>query len=222
MSSLKSAQNGFTGTLVCFALKEEAVAFRKLANGKSGISILLTGIGKANAEKSLRQFLSGNSPGCVLTSGFAGGLSPELNLGDVVFATEDVKLAETISAAGARPAKFFCSSRIATTIGEKQTLRRDTGADAVEMESAMIHAVCGERHIPCATVRAISDTAHENMPLDFNLLANADLSLNYGKLAVAIAKSPRKISGLLRLQKNCRLAAENVAPVLDRVVARWE
>ena len=43
--------------LICFALKEEAAPFRKIAAGKSGISILLTGIGRQNAEKSLREFL---------------------------------------------------------------------------------------------------------------------------------------------------------------------
>jgi hypothetical protein len=31
-------------TLICFALKEEAAPFRKIAAGKSGASIFLTGI----------------------------------------------------------------------------------------------------------------------------------------------------------------------------------
>jgi hypothetical protein len=31
--------------LICFALKEEAAPFRKMAAGKSGISILIVGIG---------------------------------------------------------------------------------------------------------------------------------------------------------------------------------
>src|SRR6185295_5403052 len=108
---------------------------------------------------------------------------------------------------GATPAKIFCAERIATTIAEKNTLRGDTGADAVEMESGVIHAVCRERGIPCATVRAISDTADEDLPLDFNQLAKSDLSLHYGKLAWAVAKSPGKTGALLRLQKNCRFAA---------------
>src|SRR5208283_2422866 len=92
--------------LICFALKEEAAPFQKIAEGKSGITILLTGIGRQNAEKSLREFLNsrrsrGNETqikekletphvvsyesNLVLTCGFAGGLNPELKLGDVVF-----------------------------------------------------------------------------------------------------------------------------------------
>jgi len=38
--------------LVCFALKEEVAPFRKIAAGKSGISILITGIGRLKAGNS--------------------------------------------------------------------------------------------------------------------------------------------------------------------------
>jgi adenosylhomocysteine nucleosidase len=104
------------------------------------------------------------------------------------------------------------------TTAEKAGLRRATSADAVEMESEAIQSLCRERGIPCATVRAISDTANEDLPLDFNQLAKPDLSMHYGKLALAIARSPGKIPDLRRLQKNCRLAAERLAAALIKVI----
>jgi adenosylhomocysteine nucleosidase len=213
-------------TLICFALKEEAAPFRKIATGKAAtaqaVSILLTGIGRQNAEKSLREFLATISPKLVLTCGFAGGLNPELKLGEVVFelawpAANDQKLIANLAAAGAKPVKFFCADRIAITVAEKKKLRDETGADAVEMESAAIHAVCRERGIPCATIRVISDTAGEDLPLDFNSLSKPDKNLDYGKLFLAFAKSPGKISALMQLQKKTKFAAEKLAEVLAKI-----
>jgi adenosylhomocysteine nucleosidase len=175
-------------------------------------------------------------PELVLTCGFAGGLNPELKLGEVVFEMpltpslspsdgERVAvrpgegLIEKLLAAGAKHAKFFCADRIATTVAEKKKLRDETGADAVEMESAAIHAVCAEKHIPCATVRVISDTASEDLPLDFNALSRPDKNLDYGKLFLAIAKSPGKVGALMELQKKTRFAAERLADVLAKVIA---
>ncbi|MGD0744004.1 MAG: hypothetical protein ABSA45_02515 [Verrucomicrobiota bacterium] len=215
---------------ICFALKEEAAPFQKIAADKSGVLILITGIGRQNAEKSVREFLFTHSPKLVLTCGFAGGLNPDLKLGDVIFEIGNrnsefriqseprcLGCYEKLVAAGAKPAKFFCVDGIATTVAEKNKLREDTGADAVEMESAAIHGVCRECGIPCATVRVISDTAIEDLPLDFNALAKPDRSLDFGKLALVIAKSPGKISALLKLQKQAKFAAERLADVLAKI-----
>jgi adenosylhomocysteine nucleosidase len=228
--------------LICFALKEEAAPFRKIAAGKTGLTILLTGIGRQNAEKSLRARLATALPDLVLTCGFAGGLHPDLKLGEVVFEipsssnrresaqTETGKKSEPIDigcydlekklvSAGAKPAKIFCADRIATTVAEKKKLRAETNADAVEMESAAIQAVCAERGIACATVRVISDTAHEDLPLDFNALSKADKSIDFVKLFLAIAKSPGKIGALMQLQKKTQFAGAQLADVLEKIIS---
>jgi nucleoside phosphorylase len=207
------------GVLVCFAMKEEASAFRKIARHKPGVSILVTGIGRKNAEKSVRDFLAARTPARVLSCGFAGALVSELSIGEVVSETDDVRLREELAAAGARPVKFHCADRIATTRREKQELRRNTNADAVEMESGAIGVVCGEQQLPCATVRVISDAADEDLPLDFNQLSKPDRSLDYGRLAWAVAKSPGKIGALRRLQKQTRFAADRLAGVLAKVIS---
>jgi len=207
-------------TLICFALKEEAAPFHKIAAGRPGVFTVIVGIGRQNAEKSVRSFLAASSPELVLTCGFAGGLNPDLKLGEVVFELPiaNAKLSTRLLAAGAKPATFFCADHIATTVAEKTKLRYETRADAVEMESAAIHAVCAERGIPCATVRVISDTASEDLPLDFNALAKPDKSLNFGKLFLAIAKSPGKIAALMELRKKTVSAAQQLAGVLAKVL----
>lgn len=205
--------------LVCFAVKEEAQSFRLRAGGLPQVRILLTGMGGRNAERAVRRALSVEKPALVLTSGFAGGLAPDLPAGTVLFdAGGNTGLNAALAAAGARPGRFLWSARVAAAASEKQALRLSTGADAVEMESQVIASLCREIGIPCATVRVVLDPAGEDLPLDFNAFMDANMEMNYGKLTFAVLKSPGKIAALLRLQKASRAAAEKLATVLLQAI----
>ena len=196
-------------TLVCFAVPQEAKAFQKLVRGRADVRVLITGMGARNAERAVREVLRELRPSRVFTCGFAGALNPELSIGDVVCLRE-------APVAGAKPAVFHCASRVAVTVAEKSTLRSQTGADVVEMESAIIARVCREAGVECVTLRAVSDTAHEDLPLDFNVLMTKDEKLSPFKLAFAVLKAPQKIPALICLGKNSALAAERLAEVLER------
>lgn len=208
------------GVLACFAVKEEAAEFRKLMAGAGGPEILVTGMGRKNSERRIREKLATTTPALVLTCGFAGALNPELEIGDVVF-DEDAGcgLGETLRSAGAESAKFYCAPRVATTAAEKTALRQSTGADAVEMESGVIREICREKKIPSATIRVISDAAWQDLPLDFNALMTADDTISFPKLALALMKSPGKIPRLLELQRNTRHAAQELARVLEKLLS---
>jgi nucleoside phosphorylase len=139
-------------------------------------------------------------------------------MGSVVFAADpESRLKPALLAVGAKPARFHCADRVAATAEQKRALWEATGADAVEMESEVIRAVCLEESIPSATVRVILDTTEEDLPLDFSRLMTADEKMSYSKLALALAKSPGKVGALVRLQKEASAAAGKLAEVLARI-----
>jgi adenosylhomocysteine nucleosidase len=204
--------------LVCFALEGEAKPFRKRLANRPHVHVLVTGMGRANTERAISAVLETLRPAQVFTCGIAGGLNPTLRTGDVIFETNDHGLARQLSAAGARAGTIACVPRVVITRAEKTLLREQTDADVVEMESGFIQQACVGRNIPCATVRSVSDTAHDDLPLDMNLMCDANQNLSSAKLAFAILKAPQKIPALMRLGKNCSLAASKLADVLVAVV----
>ena len=217
--------------LFCFAVEQEAKFFQpareKLVAGIGrddparfrAMEKLFTGIGRENAERKLHAKLKEDPYQLVLSCGFAGGLNPYFKTGTVVFsADEDAGLTDALLMAGACPVRFHCSTRVAITVEEKANLFESTGADAVEMESSIIRAICRAHGIPSATIRVISDAADENLPLDFNALLTSEQQLNYPKLVLTLLSSPSKIPALLRLQRQTQLAARRLAEVLVRLV----
>jgi nucleoside phosphorylase len=204
--------------LVCFAVKEEAQVFEHVRRSSPRARILITGIGKQNAEKAIRGALQILRPALVLSCGFAGGLNPQLAADTVVFETEDSAMEAELLARGGFAVRFHCAERVATTAVEKRALRESTGADVVEMESQIIGSICSQAGIPFATVRVILDAAHEDLPLDFNRLMTPKQQMSYLKLGGALLKSPGKIGALKKLQKRTKVAAEKLAQVLVRII----
>src|SRR5688500_6324664 len=120
--------------LFCFAVEEEAKFFEPRP-----FEMLITGMGRKNAADSIRRALPIVQPKLVVTSGFCGGLNPELSLGSIVFDEEfETGLNETLLTAGCISGTFHCARRVAVTAAEKRHLWEATHADAVEMESSVI------------------------------------------------------------------------------------
>ena len=201
--------------LVTFAVKEEM----KFFPGGSGIRRYITGMGRDNAESAIAAALEQIHPKLVLTCGFAGGLNPILKSNEIVFSADDGSpVFDTLKQAGGTPVTFFCARRVAITSEEKQRLWRGMGSDAVEMESESIRDICRERDIPSATVRVISDTALEDLPLDFNTLLSPAQKIHYGKLTWALVRAPFKLAELLAFQQKTVDAAKSLGEFLTKVL----
>jgi nucleoside phosphorylase len=207
--------------LVCFAVKEEARFFRPPASSRLPVKVVITGMGRKNAERAIKAALDEAVPEFVLTCGFAGGLDPALKRGSLLFsADEESPLSTALLALGVLRGTFHCAGRVAVTVTEKRQLRETTRADAVEMESEIIRHICTERGVPSATLRVVSDAADEDLPVDFNSLMTARHEIDFLKLIALLLRSPGTIPALLRLQKHTTQAAKSLAECLGALLTR--
>ena len=189
--------------------------------GRRSIQAMLTGIGRRNTSESFHEAVALFKPERVLTCGFAGGLNPALELGTIVYDCDfDLGLAGHLSELGARPANFYCAKRVAVTIAEKQALWKSTGADVVEMESSVIRTFCKHAGIPSATIRVISDTADQDLPLDFNALMTSDDRINYAKMMWSIVSSPGRIPRLIEFQRQTITTGRRLGEFLAELLRR--
>ncbi len=201
--------------LITFALEREASLLRSALEELPHAEILVTGMGTSRSVSALNAYFHRNTPCAVITCGYAGALRPELGYGDLLFETRSASLASTLEASGARRAAILCTQRVAVTVEEKKQLLHTTQASAVEMESGAIQSFCAERGTPCATLRAISDLATEDLPLDFNQLTGPDQQLDNTKLALAILRRPWRIPRLMALGRHSQRASKALAQCLN-------
>jgi adenosylhomocysteine nucleosidase len=203
-------------TLVCFAVKEEAKFFTPPPN----VRVLITGMGRHNAFNKFDAYLAREKPAGVLTCGFAGGLDPALNVADILYdVDEGAPWEKALLDSKAKLARFECAARVSCTAREKFQLWQVTGKDAVEMESDTIRQVCLRNKIPSATIRVISDTVHEDLPLDFNRILTPDHRIDFAKLTARLLLKPRLIAQLLKFQGQTITAAQSLGAFLQNLLA---
>lgn len=158
----------------------------------------------------------------IVSTGFCGALDESLRVGDVVIGNllpggrGSVPALQSRDGYGAglrvfTNAGIVCIDRVAVTAGEKRALRERTGAAAVDMESAAVAATAAEWGVPFHSIRAVSDTASDDMPLDFNLYRDAEGRFSRGRIAAAALARPfTRVPALLRLDRNTRIAARSL------------
>jgi adenosylhomocysteine nucleosidase len=97
------------------------------------------------------------------------------------------------------------------TAAEKRALRERTCAAAVEMEARVVEAKAREWGVPFRCVKAVSDLAAEDMPLDFNLYRDSEGRFSRSRIALAAIARPFSVMPRLQqLDRHCRVAAEKL------------
>lgn len=204
--------------------------------GPNEVTVLLTGIGKTSAMNAMASIPLVAHDVCIST-GLAGALRDDLHPGDVVIAghartlddavtaSSDDSLRELAVSLAAKPVEVsFTSDKIVSTALAKDELREQ--GSIVEMESAHILAAAQPAQVPAVLVRAISDAADEDLPVDFARILDSRGHLKVGGLLKEVGLNPHRIPLLIQFGRRSRSAAKSLADFLDRYVMaiaqRWQ
>lgn len=164
--------------------------------------LIANGPGRDLVEQALQRRIEVSG---MISTGFCGALDPALRVGDIVVEADSPLECDLPFVRGG----IFTGDRVAVTAAEKLEDFQSTGAAAIDMETATVKRIAGEWDVPFRCVRAVSDTAGENMPLDFNLFRDA--AGRFSRVRIALAAMARPFSvmpALLRFDRHCGQAAE--------------
>ena len=144
--------------------------------------------------------------GGVISTGYCGALDPSLSVGDIVVSGEPV-----VTKRAFVRGRVHSSPRVVVTVGEKRKLYETTGAVAVDMEAAAVEERAAQWNVPFLCIRVVSDTAGEDLPLDFNRFMDAAGRFSLARIATQAVIHPFTVlPALLRLNKNCRSAGKQL------------
>src|SRR5216683_6993049 len=196
------------------------------------LCVILTGMGCERAWDINTITIWGSDFDVCISSGLAGALSSELRRGDIVVtdAIRDFKgqrplicdreLTDLAVRQGAkRVAAFYTSDRILLTADEKRRARQF--GDVVEMESRRVVGTAGHGlgwGARSVAIRAISDEAAENLPVDFNTMVTNSGDVDTWNLMGHALRNPRIVPGLISFGRRSQLAAKKLPGFLDEYV----
>jgi nucleoside phosphorylase len=122
-----------------------------------------------------------------------------------------------LPAACARPcrvAALLSAGHVVLTAAEKAELAK-RGAAAVEMEALAVGLRARQWGVPSHAVKADTDTAGEDLPLDLNAARRRDGSLSTARILAAAARHPLRLTpGLVTLYHRSHLAARSLGEFL--------
>lgn len=220
---------------VTFALPEESQDFRRklrevedLEPTKAGpvltgllhnmtVVLFHTGVGMEAAAEAGESLFRRFQPSVVISSGFAGALAKELRVGDVVFDAREHARFSGLDALVPRcfAGKLVSRSQAAETLADKAALHRETGAMAVDMETAAIASACDRAKVPLVSIRGISDAAGEPLPVPMAHWFDMELQRpRPWSLLRFLARNPGKLGGFVKFVRGLPRAREAMTHAL--------
>jgi len=194
--------------------------------GNRSVIVGWTGDGRREAGRSLRSLCNKQGLGGLIGLGVAGGLTPQIEVGQLIAAGEvrdhngsaprpDRRLLDkALTTRTVQEGLLFSSDRILSRAAEKEACWQALGQPTVatvDLETTTWARIAAENGIPFLAVRAVSDPASDDLPLDFESYRNAIGRVSSLRVALSALRHPSLIGPLRKLQRNVDLCAHHLS-----------
>lgn len=203
------------------------------------IVIAESGMGFDNAATAADKLILAARPDMIISVGLCGGVSAELQVGDIVVATGLIIVSKKVREKVPVEIPALCRNFVVRqnaegrrvfgglfastpSIMQKSMLASILPPDApfavVEMESAAIAIVAVENGIPFVGIRAVSDPLNEELGFSLDEFCDDRMRIRIPKVLLTIARKPRIIPQLIRLARNSRIAGATLSQAVERLL----
>jgi adenosylhomocysteine nucleosidase len=189
------------------------------------VTILHTGVGAKACNARLEILLHKRRPSLVISSGFAGAVSEQLRVGDLILAqnfSDPGLLANAeriLRDRQPRVVKLFTSTSIIDSVAERNEIARAADAAAVDMETGAIAGVCKIHGVPLLSLRIVTDTASQPFPAPPSVLFDIERQrTNFGGLLAYLLRDPGSIWRLFRFGRQIARARVSLTDAILAVV----
>lgn len=179
---------------------------------KSPVVLVCGGIGSEAARRAAEAVISLYQPKLIISAGFAGGLHPSLNTGQMLTPRHIVDGRDgsrTDSGIGEGTLITFES---VADVEQKAKLADAYGAHAVDMEAAAVARSAEARGIKFLACKVISDTHDSRLPPIMRFVSNG--LFNTGGFIAHVAIRPWLWGSVIQLARNSAVAAKVLSQAL--------
>jgi nucleoside phosphorylase len=188
------------------------------------IEIFHTGVGEKISRQRMVRFLQDRQLDCLISTGFAGALNDQLNVGDLLlaqnFSTAELSKARSLLInLPIHVGNLLTVPSMIDSNEERNKIARATGAAAVDMETEYIARACAEHGVPLLSLRVISDTPRQRFPAPAHVLFNIERQrTSVVRLVLYLLRHPTRLGGLIRFMSQIARARETLTEALVAVV----
>jgi adenosylhomocysteine nucleosidase len=188
------------------------------------IEVLHTGVGEKVCREQMEKFLYDQQSELLISTGFAGALDDQLELGDLLlaknFSTIDLSARRSsLSNLAIRMADLLTVSALIDSSDERNKIARTSGAAAVDMETESIARACATHGLPLLSLRVITDSPREPFPAPPNILFDMKQQRTHmTALAIFFLAHPNRLPRLVQFARRIAQARKTLADALVALI----